>query len=153
MQLLDCSFYNDLDADTNTQDTPTIIITLPEELGWLYSSYDASTDIKCLILCTTVAKCTRKLCEDDLRTVLNYVWDARSRWYLLGVQLAVKVGDLEAIKSNSRDCDHCLPEVLLTWLRRVNPIPSWCSLIEALKKHPVGVQVTFEKKGTMLGVY
>ena len=90
----------------------------------------------------TAANSKSKLCVDDLVNVQNRVWDARSKWYNLGLQLGLKTGDLDAININNKVCGDCFREVLVTWLTN-EPIPSWYSLIEALKRPSVGVQVNF----------
>ena len=100
--------------------------------------------VKCsspLCLYNIIAECTNKLSDSDLKDVQNYVWDARSKWFNIGCQLSIKIGDLEAIKKDNHDCGECFTQVLLTWLRKRNPAPTWQSLISALKVPAVGVQI------------
>ena len=100
------------------------------------------------ILHATVAESTSKLNDNDLRTIQKYMWDARSKWFNIGIQLSVTIGDLEAIKKENRDCGECLTQVLLTWLRKGSPTPTWQSLITTMKAPAVGVRVTLEQQGS-----
>ena len=96
---------------------------------------------------STVARSTSKLNDSDLRSIQKYMWDARSKWFNIGIQLSVTIGDLEAIKKENPDCGGCLTRVLLTWLRKGSPTPTWQSLITAMKVPAVGVGVTLEQQG------
>ena len=74
--------------------------------------------------------------------VFNLMYDARSKWHEIGVQLQINYGTLEAIKKDYRgDCSECLVTLLSTWLRGDDPSPSWKALADALKAPPVQVQV------------
>ena len=75
----------------------------------------------------------------DLRIVQKAVWDARSKWYDVGVELLISPDTLDAIKENERyNCDACFREMLKEWLRRPEPRPTWAELTEALKSPVIG---------------
>ena len=76
---------------------------------------------------------------DDLKGIQNSTWDARAKWFNLGVQLNVKPTSLEAIQQNNKDHpDKCMTEMLIVWLKLSNPRPTWSSLVTALKQETVG---------------
>ena len=78
---------------------------------------------------------------EDLKTVQSDLWDVRSKWYNLGIQLDMKIEDLEAIKEkNSNNPDQCFTDCITCWLRRSDPLPTWVALLKALKEHTVGFQ-------------
>ena len=75
----------------------------------------------------------------DLRIVQKAVWDARSKWYDVGVELLVSPDTLDAIKENERYvCESCFREMLKEWLRRTEPRPTWTELAKALKSPVIG---------------
>ena len=75
----------------------------------------------------------------DLRAVQLAVWDARSKWYDLGVGLSLSPDTLDAIEENKRGvCDPCFREMLKVWLRRPEPRPTWRELAATLRLPMVG---------------
>ena len=80
--------------------------------------------------------------QEDLGKVLDHIWGARSRWFNLGMQLSVSIGDLEAINSDHQEkSGECLRAMLLKWLRKTDPSPTWKALVDALNAPSVGVLV------------
>lgn len=73
----------------------------------------------------------------DLKEVRNLIYDARLKWYDIGVELNIDVVTLDCIKSNF-DNKHgqCLLEVLKLWLKSHIP-PTWNALADALAADPV----------------
>jgi hypothetical protein len=81
------------------------------------------------------------LTPDDLRVVRKAIWDARSKWFSLGIELSITVTALEAIKQkNKENADDCLTEMLLEWLRQANPKPTWACMVAALREPTVGLE-------------
>ena len=77
---------------------------------------------------------TGRLTLEDMGTVLTVLWDARPKWYYIGIQLGVKVPDLDVIKEkNLKNADECITELLNKWLRQANPPPTWNSIVKALQ--------------------
>lgn len=73
-----------------------------------------------------------------MRTVQPALWDARSKWYNIGIQLGCEVSDLDAIKtSNCSNVDVCMTNMLASWLRKGSPTPTWKSVVEALQSSTV----------------
>jgi hypothetical protein len=76
---------------------------------------------------------------NDLRDVLRAVWEARVKWFNIGLELGVSPGTLNAIKkNNSQDPDNCLTAMLEYWLNNGEPKPSWAAVANALKSPIVG---------------
>ena len=92
-----------------------------------------------------VANSTSQLSTSDLSTVLSRLGPACSKWYLIGCLLGIDVGVLEAIKKDYRDISmDCLVTLLTTWLRGVDPNPTWKALVDVLRVPQVGVKVNLE---------
>ena len=80
-----------------------------------------------------------KLTIEDLGDVLEVVWEARSKWYNIGLKLGISVSTLDSIsKANSQNPDDCLTAMIKDWLRNGKPKPSWAAVAKALKSPMVG---------------
>ena len=76
----------------------------------------------------------------DLESVQTALWDARPKWYNIGLKLGVTAGDLDVIKRrNLNNDDECLTDLLAQWLRQANPPPTWNSIIDALRSPTVNL--------------
>ena len=78
-----------------------------------------------------------KLTSDDLGRVLEEVLDVSAQWYNLGLQLNVKTGTLDRIRSQFPDPNDQLREMLKAWLKTGNN-PTWKTLTDALRSRSVG---------------
>ena len=65
-------------------------------------------------------------------------YEARAKWYHIGVELKLSVGTLDAIRSDFSNSTDCFTEMCSTWLKRIDPRPSWEALTEALESPVVG---------------
>ena len=75
----------------------------------------------------------------DLAEVLREVYDARTKWYNIGLELKINPADLDAIRFQYRDNpDECFRELLSRWLRQGDPKPTWVVLANALESPTVG---------------
>jgi hypothetical protein len=78
---------------------------------------------------------------ENLRNVKNRIWEARSKWQDIGIELKLKQTDLEVIsKKNGSDTDACFTEMLSIWLKQTKPRPTWSRMIRALKSRSIGFQ-------------
>ena len=76
---------------------------------------------------------------NDLRKVLRTIWEARTEWYNLGLELDITPDTLDAIEqANVLNPDRCFRAMLTKWLREHNQ-PTWSSLAEALRSPAVGL--------------
>ena len=74
------------------------------------------------------------------------VFDARAKWYDIGLELKMDAGSLDAIeKDNPRDVQDCLRALLRKWLRRSQPKPTWGALVEALESSLIGEELLASK--------
>jgi hypothetical protein len=64
----------------------------------------------------------------------------------IGIELNMVKTDLDAIKvAEGGNPKHCLTEMLTLWLKRVDPPPTWSSLVAALKRPTTGYQQLAEQ--------
>ena len=78
------------------------------------------------------------LSPSDLSKILSALWEGRSRWYNLGLELKLPPGTLEAIKQdNHHVSDDCFRAMLYGWLKNLDPPPTWQSLSKALQSPTV----------------
>ena len=76
------------------------------------------------------------LSDNDLSRLLRSAWEARSKWYNIGLELQLTPGTLDSIKADNDSVDDCFRVTLTTWLK--GPKPTLSSLAEALKSPTVG---------------
>ena len=74
---------------------------------------------------------------NSLPDLLNKLWNARSKWYNIGLGLGVSAGELDSI-DQKREPGDCLREVLIKWLKKRTPRKS--QLIEALREPSIGFE-------------
>ena len=75
----------------------------------------------------------------DLRRVQNTLWDARTQWYNLGLDLDISPDSLDSIElANAGNPERCFRAMLTKWLREYHR-PTWSALAEALKSPSVGL--------------
>ena len=76
----------------------------------------------------------------DLCSILSAAWEARVKWYNIGLGLKITPGTLNVIQANNRDIDDCFRAMLMTWLKMVQPKPTLAALAEALQSPTVGFE-------------
>ena len=75
----------------------------------------------------------------NLPKVRALIHKACPQWYDLGLELGVEEATLNIIKSDSSNkTETCFREMLSTWLKMIDPQPSWEGLIAALKRPYIG---------------
>ena len=86
------------------------------------------------------------LCIDDLGDVLEAVWEARSKWYNIGLKLGTSPGTLDSIgKATNHNPDDCITATIKDWLNNGKPKPKWAAVAKALKSPMVGYTYLAEK--------
>jgi hypothetical protein len=75
------------------------------------------------------------------------MWDYRSRWRFIGIELGIDVNTLDAIEMNHRKVEHCLTEFITIWLRRTNPKPTRSAISKALGSQSVLASATTPREG------
>ena len=59
----------------------------------------------------------------DTREILDLTWDHRARWRLIGIELGIDAGTLDAIEVDNRKVDGCLVEMISKWLHGDQRLP------------------------------
>ena len=77
------------------------------------------------------------LSPNNAKEVLNLMWDYRSRWRFIGIELGIDVSTLDAIDRDFRKADDCLTELITKWLRCTNPKPTRNAIAKALESRSV----------------
>ena len=78
------------------------------------------------------------LTPSDLSKILSALWEGRSRWYNLGLELKLSPGTLEAIKlENPHVLGDCFRAMLYEWLKKDDPSRTWQTLSKALRSPTV----------------
>ena len=73
-----------------------------------------------------------------LSCVLDELLDVSHKWFNLGLKLQLSVGILERVRDQYSDPSTSLREMLLHWLKKVDPPPTWEGLACALESRTVG---------------
>ena len=81
----------------------------------------------------------RTLTEDDAADILEELLSAQNQSYLLGMKLKLLTADIDAIHSQYQQPRNRLLHVILTFLRRTEPRPTWRVIVEALKSSILGL--------------
>ena len=76
----------------------------------------------------------------DLSKVQRAAWDARAKWYNIGLELEIDPGTLDTIKGNNDNIDDRFRAMLTTWLKMAEPRPTREALAEALRSPTVGYE-------------
>jgi hypothetical protein len=69
------------------------------------------------------------------KNIIDLAWDARVKWYHIGIQLRQKTTDLDVIGKEKHD-GTCFTRVIIEWLRKGKA--TWKELIDALNHKTVG---------------
>lgn len=90
---------------------------------------------------------TDRLNKKDLAVIQNYLAKVAHKWIDIGVQLEL---DPENFKSNQRSSDRdSLRQMILTWLKGKESVPTWRALCTALRSAAVdesGIANKIEEK-------
>ncbi len=76
---------------------------------------------------------------DDFRTVRKALWDVRYKWWTIGVELGLRLADLENIRAkHGKELAACLADMVALWLTPAEPVATWAVLVSALQDRTVG---------------
>ena len=90
------------------------------------------------------------LTSNNVKEVLNLMWDYRSRWRFVGIELGIDVNTLDAIEMNNRRVEDCLTKLITTWLRCTNPKPTRSAITKALESQSVVASATTPNEGIII---
>ena len=82
-----------------------------------------------------VSEPIRTLLSLNEKNAINLAWDARIKWYFIGIQLGQKTTDLDVISKERKD-DICFTRMITEWVRKGKA--TWNELINALNHKTVG---------------
>ena len=85
------------------------------------------------------------LTERDARDILKEVQQAINRAYMLGVVLKLLPHELDAIRKTYPDPREFLLQVILAFLRRAEPRPTWRVIVDALRSPAVNLTALAER--------
>ena len=95
---------------------------------------------------------------DNFGEVQEAIWEARHKWYNIGVRLKLEVSDLDAIDAESGiNLEEKFNRMIKCWLKRIEPC-TWTDVCEALKHPTVAMPNVAEnmkrmKLGTLTGEF
>lgn len=95
--------------------------------------------------------CSVDLVSKNLPKVQTLIWKAREKWFNLGLELGVDEVSLKVLKQQ-HDVDTCFREMLSSWLKMIDPLPTWEGLLAALKAPPVGHSRLAKQVGIQQGI-
>ncbi len=95
---------------------------------------------------------TVELIPANIQKLRNLINAAKSRWFDLGLELGIKHVDLEVIKQEHHKVVSRFREMLLMWLKMINPHPSWKDLLLALQQPSVGCSHLVQEMKQDLGI-
>ena len=75
---------------------------------------------------------------NDLGDVLEAVWEARKKWYFLGLKLGTSPPTLDEIKANNQSDEDRITEVIKDWLNSDRSDCTWATVAKALRSPMVG---------------
>ena len=76
---------------------------------------------------------TAVLTPKNIKEVLDLTFPHCAKWRLIGVQLGIDVGKLDAIEVNRRRVEDCLTDLIIHWLRNTVPKPTRSTLTSVLQ--------------------
>ena len=79
-----------------------------------------------------------QLTLEDLSDVRGALFEARAKWYDIGIELKLSIGTLNTIREDFPQAADGLREMCINWLKCIDPSPSWAALAKALESPPVG---------------
>jgi hypothetical protein len=72
--------------------------------------------------------------KPKLSTCLKFLLPEARHWHNIGSLLEVSEQTLEQIEADCPfDCQQCIREMIKSWLKQVDPPPSWKDLAEAVR--------------------
>ena len=90
------------------------------------------------------------LTQDDFSDVHSVLWEARSKWFNIGLQLQLKVTALKAIDEEQERLEDKLREMILSWLQHGQRC-TWRALRKALRHHTVDLPQLAQQIKTKYG--
>ena len=91
----------------------------------------------------------RLFVSKDLQIVMEKMWEAREKWYNIGLCFEIPSSQLDVIKKDSKDTDEMFTSMIKEWLGRGHSC-TWSTAHDALKNPIVDKGSVAEKLGEWL---
>ena len=73
---------------------------------------------------------------DNLGDIYKLLSPVASHWRNIGVMLGINDDLHDTIKNDEmNNSKNCLRAMLSTWIKKINPPPTWCKLVEAVEHY------------------
>ena len=69
--------------------------------------------------------------------MIDLTWPYRSSWKLIGIDLGIDTGTLDAIDKNNKKVEDCLTELITGWLRNTEPRPTRAAITAVLSSEHI----------------
>ena len=79
------------------------------------------------------------LTPDDAVNVLEEILEAQNQSYVLGLKLKLPLYIVDSIYEKHSEPRHRLLQVLIEFMKQVNPIPTWRAIVDALRNPVVNL--------------
>lgn len=73
------------------------------------------------------------LTTKNFNTLYKILYSAAPKWKDIGIFLELDPNELEIIKTNESDAHSRLQEMLMLWLKQIDPLPTKSKMVEVLK--------------------
>ena len=71
--------------------------------------------------------------------ILRTTWEARAKWFYVGLELGIKLEVLHVIEMNNHSMiADCFKEMLVQWLKIARPVPTLAAFANAFRSPTVG---------------
>ena len=80
---------------------------------------------------------TVPLTPDNIREIVDVTWPHRARWRLIGIELGIDTGTLDAINANNKTVEECLYNLITGWLRKTSPRPTRAAITAVLNSERI----------------
>ena len=80
---------------------------------------------------------TVPLTPDNTREIIDVTWPHRARWRLIGTELGIDTGTLDAIDANNKKVEGCLNELITGWIRSITPRPTRAAITAVLNSEHI----------------
>ena len=87
----------------------------------------------------------RTLTEDDATDIMEELLSAQNKSYYLGMKLKLPISEIDAIHSQYHQPRDRFLHIILAFLKRAEPRPTWRVIVEALKSSILGLPALANK--------
>ena len=77
------------------------------------------------------------LTPDNTREIIDVTWPHWARWRLIGTELGIDIGTLDAIDANNKKVKCCLNDLITGWFRKINPRPTRAAITAVLNSEHI----------------